>query len=156
MKRALIIYFGVGVGVALAIVVVMTFYMSSQVSTTKPIRSSSSTVGNKSYMLSLTYAEQLTMATIHYIQFINLVADWNLTGVEPYVHTSRMFGLHSDSSFYKYSLFLNISALNAELSDCLERATDTEKGGTVLLDSISEFISLVPRPSRFEGLGTRL
>ena len=139
------------VGIALAIVVMMAF-MSSHVSTTKPTLHvlamkpiHSRTVGNKSYMLSLTYAEQLTMATAHYIQFINLVAGWNLTGVEPYVHTSRMFGLHSDSvpisSFYKYSLFLNISALNAELSDCLERATDMEKDGTVLFESINEFMN---------------
>ena len=136
-------------GIALAVVVVMAL-MSSHTTTTPleappTILHSRLRAGNKyrSYMLSFHYAEQLTMATAHYIQFINLVAGWNLTGVEPYVYTSRMFGLRyfePTTNFYKYSLFLNTSSLNSELSDCLERATDAEKGRPVLFDSISEFM----------------
>ena len=129
--------------IALALVVVMAL-MYSQVSTGlsahSRLRASNE---DKSYMLSLHYAEQLTMATRHYIQFINLVAGWNLTGVEPYVRNSRMYGLRyfePSTSFYKYSLFLNTSSLNSELSGCLERATDAEKGRPVLFDSISEFM----------------
>ena len=60
------------------------------------IRSSSNrprSSGPKSYMLSLHYAEQLANAVSHYVEFINLVADWNLTGVEPYIYNSRLFGL---------------------------------------------------------------
>jgi len=129
--------------IALALVVVMAL-MYSQVSTELSahsiLRASNE---DKSYMLSLHYAEQLTMATRHYIQFINLVAGWNLTGVEPYVRNSRMYGLRyfePSTNFYKYSLLLNTSSLNSELSSCLERATDAEKGRPVLFDSISEFM----------------
>ena len=95
-------------------------------------------------MLSLHYAEQLTNAVSHYIEFINLVADWNLTGVEPYVHNSRLFGLRyllPTSSFFKSSLLLNTSSLNTELSGCLKRDSDTEKGRPILFEPFSEFLS---------------
>ena len=98
----------------------------------------------KSYMLSLQYAEQLANAVSHYIEFINLVADWNLTGVEPYIYNSRMFGLRyflHASSFFKCSLLLNTSSLNTELSGCLKRANDTEKGRPILFEPFSEFLS---------------
>ena len=55
---------------------------------TRPSSSIAIKYGSKSYMLSLHYAEQLANAVSHYAQFINLVAGWNLTGVEPYVHNS--------------------------------------------------------------------
>ena len=103
-----------------------------------------SSSGSKSYMLSLHYAEQLTMATVHYVEFINLIADWNLTGVEPYVFNSRMFGLRyfpPITNFTEYSLLFNTSILNVKLSSCLQRATDADKGRPVLFDSISEFMS---------------
>ena len=100
--------------------------------------------GSKSYMLSLNYAEQLGNAVNHYVRFINLVADWNLTGVEPYVHNSRLFGLRyflPTTSFFKCSLLLNTLSLNTELSGCLKRANDTEKGRPILFEPLSEFLS---------------
>ena len=40
----------------------------------------------KRYMLTLRIREQLTMSSIHFHQFLNLVDDWNFTGVEPGIH----------------------------------------------------------------------
>ena len=99
--------------------------------------------GSKSYMLSIHYAEQFANAASHYIEFINLVADWNLTGVEPYIHNSRVFGLRyllPTASLFKFSLLLNTSSLNTELSSCLKRANDTEKGKPILFEPFSEFL----------------
>ena len=98
----------------------------------------------KSYMLSLNYAEQLGNAVSHYVRFINLVAGWNLTGVEPYFYNSRLFGLRyirPTTSLFKCSLLLNTSSLNTELSSCLERANDAEKGSPILFEPLSEFLS---------------
>ena len=95
-------------------------------------------------MLSLHYAEQLANAVSHYAQFFNLVAGWNLTGVEPYIHNSRLFGLRylrPTTSFFKLSLLLNTSSLNTELSGCLKRNIDKEKGKPILFEPLSEFLS---------------
>ena len=119
---------------------VASIYYDSHRSSSHRPRSS----GSKSYMLSLHYAEQLANAVSHYIEFINLVADWNLTGVEPYIYNSRMFGLRyllPATSFFKCSLILNTSSLNTELSGCLKRANDTEKGRPILFEPFSEFLS---------------
>ena len=97
---------------------------------TRPSSSIAIKYGSKSYMLSLHYAEQLANAVSHYAQFINLVAGWNLTGVEPYVHNSRLFGLRylrPITSFFNWSLLLNTSSLNTELSGCLKRNIDEKK-----------------------------
>ena len=111
---------------------------------TRPSSSIAIKYGSKSYMLSLHYAEQLANAVSHYAQFINLVAGWNLTGVEPYVHNSRLFGLRylrPTTSFFKLSLLLNTSSLNTELSGCLKRNIDKEKGKPILFEPLSEFLS---------------
>ena len=124
--------------VLMNLIVASIYYRSTRPSSNRP------SLGSKSYMLSLHYAEQLTNAVGHYIEYINLVADWNLTGVEPYVHNSRLFGLRyflPTTSFFKCSLLLNTLSLNTELSGCLKRANDTEKGRPILFEPFSEFLS---------------
>ena len=105
-------------------------------------RGSNMTSG-KSYMLSLHYAEQLTMSTAHYIQFLNLVAGWNFTGVEPYIYKSRMFGLLQTSKVnVKFGLLLNMSTLNSELCTCLKgHQSVKEKPALKLFDSMNEFLN---------------
>ena len=110
MKRGTIAlkYFVVGIALALVVGMALMSHMSTKIQRSTLMRPDNK---DKSYMLSFQYAEQLTMATAHYIQFINLVAGWNLTGVEPYVYTSRMFGIRyfepATGNFYKFSLLLN-------------------------------------------------
>ena len=127
--------------IVLVNLIVATIYCSSH----RPSSSYSGLAsGHKSYMLSLHYAEQLTNAVGHYIEFINLVADWNLTGVEPYIYNSRLFGLRyflPTKSFFKCSLLFNTSSLNTDLSGCLKRDNDTEKGRPILFEPFSEFLS---------------
>jgi len=141
MKRGTVALKYFVVGIALALVVGMALMSHMNTKTQRTMRPDNK---DKSYMLSFHYAEQLTMATAHYIQFINLVAGWDLTGVEPYVYTSRMFGIRyfepATGNFYKFSLLLNTSSLNHELSDCLERANVTVKDRPILFDSISDFM----------------
>ena len=78
------------------------------------------------YMLALHIAEQLTMSTIHFVEFLNMAYQWKFTGVEPFVYHSRMFALrsmHSDDingSVYYHQL-LNVSAMRDELGKCLGR-----------------------------------
>ena len=50
---------------------------------------------NRPYMLALHTAEQLTSSISYFIEFLNMVQQWNLTGVEPVVHKSRIFALRS-------------------------------------------------------------
>ena len=125
--------------------IVATIYYSSHRLRSRPFSGYSGlSSSNKSYMLSLHYAEQLTNAVSHYIEFINLVADWNLTGVEPYIYNSRLFGLRyflPTTSFFKCSLLFNTSSLNTDLSSCLKRDNDTEKGRPILFEPFSEFLS---------------
>ena len=139
--------FVVTIGLLLAVVIVFQ-YIQVRVSTVQSVEGPSSveisSFGSKSYMLSLHYAEQLTMATAHYVEFINLVADWNRTGVIPYIFDSRMFGLRYFSratNFTEFSVLINTSILNTKLSSCLQRAADTDKGRPNLFDTVSEFLS---------------
>ena len=130
--------------ITLIIVLLNLIIASIYYGSTRPSSLNRPSFGSKSYMLSLHYAEQLTNAVAHYIEFINLVADWNLTGVEPYIRNSRLFGLRyvlPTTSFFKCSLLLNTSSLNTELSGCLKRANDTEKGRPILFEPFSEFLS---------------
>ena len=77
-----------------------------------------------SYMLALHTAEQLTMSTSHFVEFMNLVYQWNMTGVEPVVYGSRMNGLRSmhmeniPGSLH-YRMILNTSLVRQKLSECL-------------------------------------
>jgi len=139
--------FVVTIGLLLAVVIVFQ-YIQVRVSTVQSVEGPSnvgiSSFGSKSYMLSLHYAEQLTMATAHYVEFINLVADWNRTGVIPYIFDSRMFGLRYFSratNFTEFSVLINTSVLNTKLSSCLQRAADTDKGRPNLFDTVREFLS---------------
>ena len=97
---------------------------------------------NVSYMLALHYAEQLIMSTAHYIQFLNLVADWNFTGVEPFICKSRMFGFRQPSKVnVKFGLLLNMSTLSSELSTCLNGGSHpSDKEKRVLVQSMDEFL----------------
>ena len=87
------VYICMTLTIALVNLILASIFYSSQVNRLS-IRPSNNRLssGSKSYMLSIHYAEQLTNAASHYIEFINLVADWNLTGVEPYIHNSRGIG----------------------------------------------------------------
>ena len=76
------------------------------------------------YMIALHIAEQLTMSTSHFIEFLNMAYLWNLTAVEPFVYKSRMFALRSmhpadiNGSVY-YHRLLDTSFINKTLSKCL-------------------------------------
>ena len=139
------VYICMTLTIALVNLILASIFYSSQVNrlSIRPSNNGLSS-GSKSYMLSIHYAEQFANAASHYIEFINLVADWNLTGVEPYIHNSRVFGLRyllPTASLFKFSLLLNTSSLNTELSSCLKRANDTEKGRPILFEPFSEFLS---------------
>lgn len=90
----------------------------------------------KGYLLALYVLEQLTMSSAHYISLLNLAHSWKLTGVEPTICRSRMYGLPGISSLchqqhnaakletlnsveVKYSRLYNLSYLNGELKKCL-------------------------------------
>ena len=54
----------------------------------------------KRYLLPLVYCEQLTNAFSHFNELLSLAIQWNFTGVEPFVHDSRLSGfqtVHPDS-----------------------------------------------------------
>lgn len=78
------------------------------------------------YMLALHIAEQLTMNTGHFVEFLNMAYQWNFTGVEPFIYRSRMFALRSmhlddiSGSVYYHQL-LNVSSMRGELSKCLKQ-----------------------------------
>ena len=115
--------------------IVATIYYSNHRLSIRPSSNRPRSSGPKSYMLSLHYAEQLTNAVSHYFEFINLVADWNLTGVEPYIYNSRLFGLRyflPTTSFFKCSLLLNTSSLNTEPSGCLKRDNDRKRQANLI------------------------
>ena len=81
------------------------------------------------YMLALHTAEQLTMSTSHFVEFMNLVNQWNLTGVEPVVYGSRMNALrsmHADDvpGSVHYHVILNTSLMRQKLSKCLTGRTE--------------------------------
>ena len=76
-------------------------------------------------MLSFEYAEQLTMASSHFAEFVNLAVQWDMTAVEPIVKTSRLFGFHSASKSwqrepsYWYGRLFNLALVSEKLSKCL-------------------------------------
>ena len=78
------------------------------------------------HMMALHIAEQLTMSTTHFVEFINLAHQWNLTGVEPVVYKSRMYALRSmhpgdiNGSVY-YHQILNTALMRDRLSECLRQ-----------------------------------
>lgn len=102
----------------------------------------------RTYMLALHTAEQLTMSTSHFIEFLNIVYDWNFTGVEPFVYNSRMFALRSmhsndvNGSVYYHQL-LNTSFMREKMSKCLRRYNSAGqiKRSSDLFVSVKEFLT---------------
>jgi hypothetical protein len=99
----------------------------------------------KSYMIALKIPEQLTMCTIHFHQFLNIVNDWNLTSVEPFIYFSDMFGLRSlvpyASVAYNFGRLFNVTLHNDHLSRCMNRTIDPEIGKPVLFDPMGKFLN---------------
>ena len=95
-------------------------------------------------MIALRIPEQLTMCTIHFHQFLNVVDDWNLTSVEPFIYRSDMFGLRSLAPYasvtYPFSRLFNASKHNDYLSTCMNRTSDPETGKPVLFEPMVEFL----------------
>ena len=99
----------------------------------------------KSYMLAMRIPEQLTMCTIHFHQFLNIVNDWNLTSVEPFIYNSDMFGLRSlvpyASVAYNFGRLFNVSLHNDHLSQCMNRTIDPEVGKPLLFEPMAQFLN---------------
>ena len=102
---------------------------STEITLKHPTSSRSKIAKQTPYMLALHIAEQLTMSTAHFVEFMNLVHQWNLTGVEPVVYGSRMNALRSmhteniDHSVY-YHQILNTSLMRYKLNKCLTGRSD--------------------------------
>ena len=99
----------------------------------------------KRYMFTLRIPEQLTMSSIHFHQFLNLVNDWNFTGVEPFIYGSTMYGLRSlhpgdPNGSLPFSLLFNATKHNDYLSKCMKRHQDPEAGYPVLFEPMREFL----------------
>ncbi len=73
------------------------------------------------YMLSFHYPEQLTMASRHFVSFVNLAAPWGMRAVEPLVLDSRLYGLHLPRKvmMYDYSRLFDLPQANRMLGSCL-------------------------------------
>ena len=103
------------------------------------------TLYDKSYMLALKIPEQLTMCTIHFHQFLNVVNDWNLTSVEPFIYHSDMYGLRSlvfyASVAYRFGRLFNASLHNDYLSNCMNRSNDPEAGKPILFEPMAQFLT---------------
>ena len=95
-------------------------------------------------MLALRISEQLTMCTIQFNQFLNVVDDWNLTSVEPFIYVSDKFGLCSlvpyASVAYSFGRLFNSSSHNNYLSKCMNRSNDSEAGRPILFEPMAEFL----------------
>ena len=90
----------------------------------------------KRYMLTLRIQEQLTMSSIHFHQFLNLVDDWTFTGVEPFIYGYGLRSLHSrdPNGSIPFGLLFNSTKHNAYLSKCMKRQSDPEAGHPVLFE----------------------
>ena len=100
------------------------------------------------YMLALHTAEQLTMSTSHFIEFLNMVYQWNFTGVEPFVYRSRMFALRSMhqndiNGSVHYNKLMNTSFMREKLSECLQRSDKDGQNNytTELLIPVKKFLN---------------
>ena len=97
-------------------------------------------------MFAMRILEQLTMSTVHFHQFLNVVNDWGaFTGVVPYVYGTSLFGLRSlhasnPGGSMPFSELFNTTQHNAYLSKCMKRPPDTETGYPVLFEPMSEFL----------------
>ena len=100
-------------------------------------------LNQKSYMLTLRIPEQLTMSTIHFHQFLNLVNDWNFTGVEPFAYQSTLYGLRSLHERNPYgsvpfNTLFNTTQHNSYMSDCMKRKQTPET--PLLFETSQEFL----------------
>ena len=99
----------------------------------------------KGYILALYVLEQLTMSSAHYISLLNLAHSWGLTGVEPTICRSRMYGLpgiaglcnqHPNASQrepqnsveVKYSRLYDLLYLNSKLKQCFSTDSSCRSG----------------------------
>ena len=97
---------------------------------------SNQTMGmRRNYMFTLRIPEQLTMSSIHFHQFLNVVNDWNFTGVEPFVYSdkSTFYGLrsshaHDPKGSLPYNKLYNSTLQNKYLSECMKREPDPKTG----------------------------
>ena len=101
----------------------------------------------KSYMFPLRIPEQMTMSSIHFHQFLNLVNDWNFTGVEPFVYgtKSTLYGLRSShmkdpKGSIPYNKLYNSTLQNNYLSECMKRQPDPVTGHQILFVPIIDFL----------------
>ena len=124
-------------------------YNTTSTETTQHPTSSHSMIAAKqiSYMMALHTAEQLTMSTSHFVEFMNLVHQWNLTGVEPVVYGSRMNGLrsiHAENILgsVHYHQILNTSLMREKLSKCLagRKNASQESNTSQLFVPLSAFL----------------
>ena len=84
-------------------------------------------------MMALHIVERLTMSTSHFVEFMNLVHQWNLTGVEPVVYGSRMNALRSMHAenipgSVHYHQILNTSLMREKLTKCLAGHNNVSQG----------------------------
>ena len=105
--------------------------------------------GKKKYMFALRITEQLTMSSIHFQQFLNLVNDWNFTGVEPFVYRNTIFGLRSVTNTnnhdtgevsVNFGTLFNVSQHNSYLSKCMKRKPDPNTGSHILFEPVVKFL----------------
>ena len=89
----------------------------------------------KNYIFTLRIPEQMTMSSIHFHQFLNVINDWNFTGVEPFVYSdkSTLYGLRSSHAnnpkgSIPYNKLYNSTLQNKYLSECMKREADPETG----------------------------
>ena len=117
----------------------------------------------KGYLLTLYVLEQLTMSSAHYVSLLNLAHSWKLSGVEPTICHSRMYGLPGIASLcnqqnntsninsveVKYRQLYNLSHLNDKLKKCLDdvdasrwqhRCEPTDPSSCKVIESLDDFI----------------
>lgn len=121
----------------------------------------------KGFLLALYVLEQLTMSSSHFLSLLNLAHSWRLTGVEPTICHSRMYGMpglsdvcphteqrdsgssQQNSVELKYGRLYNLSHLNDELITCLDakgrqmyNRKDTQRNSSPcrIIESLENFI----------------
>ena len=101
----------------------------------------------KSYMFTLRIPEQMTMSSIHFHQLLNVVNDWNFTGVESFVYSdkSTLYGLRSSHAndpkgSIPYNKLYNSTSQNKYLSECMNREPDSETGIPSLFVPMADFL----------------
>ena len=127
---------------------VSKFSVATHQVTSLPVFRDETSTPTISYMLALHTAEQLTNGVSHFIEFLNMACQWNLTGVEPFVYQSRTFSLRSmhpndvNGSVYYHQL-LNTSLMRDKLTECLRQIDATLNSNAIntqLFVPLSEFL----------------